>query len=421
MSMVVTARSPLEVIGMNGAGTQKRRSARLSQEGNGESEPPAKKAKINETTTTINTKQQDGESKPANKKQSRGMRPHARDSWMICTNKAAPVYERSDDDFVFTKKKRGGKEKESKQPAVRHSTNEDPPAEPVPNPATSSDAPAPPAEEPAPKTTQKKTRRRLPTTPERDVPQKQVRRSNRLSNDKAPEAEAAARSSPHKPAHAKSHANTKPSPSPEKARPLTVEKKRKHGANGVEEQKTLTIALPFADTPVMRRNKEMRKNSAENHRRSSAGMRGKRASSLIDEGRGHGESPQEVANSSLTPLQAQGSLVYHDPAVDHERTRFEFELQTPVSSDLEHLRLFQETCFFAEDFLADDFSTIALPHAEVPTSEFFKHISADLTEPRRMRCLLGWCGTRSLPPKPTPPNQNSPGAKAEFQALQAGV
>lgn len=72
--MVLTTRPPLEIIGMNGAGTQKRRSARLSQEGNGESEPPAKKAKANETTTTtVNTKQQDGEGKATSKRKNRGM------------------------------------------------------------------------------------------------------------------------------------------------------------------------------------------------------------------------------------------------------------------------------------------------------------------------------------------------------------
>lgn len=62
----------------------------------------------------------------------------------------------------------------------------------------------------------------------------------------------------------------------------------------------------------------------------------------------------------------------------------------------------------------------ALPHAEVPTSEFYKHISADLTEPRRMRCLLGWCGTRALPSKPEAPKDSTPAANLEFQALQAG-
>ena len=47
------------------------------------------------------------------------------------------------------------------------------------------------------------------------------------------------------------------------------------------------IALPFADTPVIRRNKEMRQTN--NARRSSLGLRGRRASSLIDTGKSNGE------------------------------------------------------------------------------------------------------------------------------------
>lgn len=63
MSIALT-RSPLESLGMNGGGAPKRRSARLSQEGNGENEPPAKKSKANGgTTSTVGTKQQDGESR----------------------------------------------------------------------------------------------------------------------------------------------------------------------------------------------------------------------------------------------------------------------------------------------------------------------------------------------------------------------
>lgn len=69
--------------------------------------------------------------------------------------------------------------------------------------------------------------------------------------------------------------------------------------------------------------------------------------------------------------------------------------------------------------MAANATSTALPHAEVPTAEFFKHISADLTEPRRMRCLLGWCGSRALPPKPDAPQSKSKEANAEFQALQA--
>lgn len=74
------------------------------------------------------------------------------------------------------------------------------------------------------------------------------------------------------------------------------------------------------------------------------------------------------------------------------------------------------------DVLANDFmSNVALPHSEVPAPEFYKHISADLTEPRRMRCLLGWCGTRCLPPKPNAPETSTPATNLEFQALQAGT
>ena len=57
----------------------------------------------------------------------------------------------------------------------------------------------------------------------------------------------------------------------------------------VEKAKDTTkIALPFADTPIIRRNKEMRKGAENGHRRSSLGMRGRRASSLIDSGKSNG-------------------------------------------------------------------------------------------------------------------------------------
>ncbi|KXX81779.1 Kinetochore protein mis13 [Madurella mycetomatis] len=90
------------------------------------------------------------------------------------------------------------------------------------------------------------------------------------------------------------------------------------------------IALPFSDTPIINRNKEFRKKGgASGSRRSSLGMRGRRASSLIDNGQS------------------------------------------------------------------------ALPHREVNPSEFYKYISAEgLSEPRRMKQLLIWCGERALSEKP---------------------
>jgi kinetochore protein Mis13/DSN1 len=196
--------------------------------------------------------------------------------------------------------------------------------------------------------------------------------------------------SPHKAAHAKSHVNHDRSPSPG-FRPVTVKKKRttQHETPAPapeEEDKTTKIALPFADTPIINRNKEMRKASADNNRRSSSGMRGRRASSLIDEGRGNGEFAQNRQSTQSAVLRCTTG--------------------SPGACGIETW--------------ADE-SVIALPHPEVPTAEFYKHISADLTEPRRMRCLLGWCGSRALPQKPDAPKQSSKEAHAEFQALQAGT
>lgn len=60
------------------------------------------------------------------------------------------------------------------------------------------------------------------------------------------------------------------------------------------------IMLPFADTPVITRNKEMRKGSKDGHRRSSTGLRGRRASSLIDSGMSNGESKQLSEHTDCT-------------------------------------------------------------------------------------------------------------------------
>lgn len=48
--------------------------------------------------------------------------------------------------------------------------------------------------------------------------------------------------------------------------------------------KSEQITLPISDTPIINRNKEMRKKGGKSNRRSSLGSRGRRASSLIDNG-----------------------------------------------------------------------------------------------------------------------------------------
>lgn len=114
--------------------------------------------------------------------------------------------------------------------------------------------------------------------------------------------------------------------------PVVLEKLRKGEAVKASDSKK--IALPFSDTPIINRNKEMRRKTGG--RRSSLGMRGRRASSLIDNGHS------------------------------------------------------------------------AIPHREVGTAEFYKHIEAEgLSEPRRMKQLLTWCGERALSEKPPLGSLNS--------------
>lgn len=151
-----------------------------------------------------------------------------------------------------------------------------------------------------------------------------------------------------------------PDPTPTPATPEVVrdavvhveetESKEDEAGLRVEKRRATTkIALPFADTPVITRNKEMRKNSGA-HRRSSTGLRGRRASSLIESGTSNG----------MSLLRTLGS-----PKIA------------------------------ASDTLA------ALPHREVDIADFYKHISQDDPEPRRMRQLLTWCATRALSARPT--------------------
>lgn len=74
------------------------------------------------------------------------------------------------------------------------------------------------------------------------------------------------------------------------------------------------IMLPFADTPVITRNKEMRKGSSKDgHRRSSTGLRGRRASSLIDSGMSNGEYSQRSEEVGLRRSLLTFSQLYHTP------------------------------------------------------------------------------------------------------------
>lgn len=130
------------------------------------------------------------------------------------------------------------------------------------------------------------------------------------------------------------------------------------------------IALPFADTPVQNRNKQMREKAAgkQKSRRSSSGIRGRRASSLLDSGNSNGESCMALSTSSNI-----------------------------INTNASNL--------------------IALPHADVDTRDFYKHIDQSLPEPHRMRHLLTWCSARALPEK-VPGASRTPN---ESLAIDAGT
>ena len=75
-----------------------------------------------------------------------------------------------------------------------------------------------------------------------------------------------------------------------------------------EDHSATKIALPFADTPVIKRNKAMREGkSGKGERRSSLGTRGRRASSLIESGSSNGKSQDPIAMSQTT----DGTQLFH--------------------------------------------------------------------------------------------------------------
>ncbi|KAI0019312.1 hypothetical protein F4780DRAFT_449107 [Xylariomycetidae sp. FL0641] len=239
-------------------------------------------------------------------------------------------YDEQDGDFHFT---RGNKRVKTSPPEP---IPEDKPA-PAPAPARrkgrppknkereASSPPAPPAPKPAPKRASKRRSSQIAVQQdEPPAPQRTTRRrTTRSSMEKVDEEPAKATNG------VKSQPIMEALEIETQSTPLDEGKARGDKAAGSKK-----IALPFSDTPIINRNKEMRRKTGA--RRSSLGMRGRRASSLIDSGH------------------------------------------------------------------------TAIPHRAVDSSEFYKHIEAEgLSEPRRMKQLLTWCGERSLAEKPPLGSLNS--------------
>jgi hypothetical protein len=212
------------------------------------------------------------------------------------TKKAAKAaYEEDDDGFQFSRRTSKRTTKAQAAPAP----------EPIPEEPPAKSARA---QDPLPAKPTARRKKTSITVVDMEVSDTKRRRSTRLSGDKeqlevrpkAAEAPAARRTKKSAPVEKERKKQITPAPEaqPEQRtafmgtktptqNELTVAKRRDPNAQ--------RIMLPFADTPVITRNKEMRKGSKDGHRRSSTGLRGRRASSLIDSGMSNGELRQTRA------------------------------------------------------------------------------------------------------------------------------
>ncbi|KAM0333139.1 hypothetical protein ACHAQA_001798 [Verticillium albo-atrum] len=270
------------------------------------------------------------------------------------------VWDEKDGDFHFTRATKRVKTAQpddqpdpdtAPPPAKKSSRGRQQPKEraPAPQPPAEPAAPAPRANSKTTVPERRKSRRNASLDPapveEASIvlPKRTTRRSTRASTDRieeeppaskpAPRAAAAAAAAPKAVSKAAPKRKHQQVDAPEDTPANTG---GRHTPRSVDDSvESAKITLPVSDTPVINRNKEMRKKGGGT-RRSSLGMRGRRASSLIESG--------------------------HN----------------------------------------------AIPHREVDTSEFYKHIEAEgLSEPRRMKQLLTWCGERALLQKPPHGSSNA--------------
>jgi kinetochore protein Mis13/DSN1 len=288
MTAAIVTRTPLHNLSMTGAQANgiKRKSLRHNNDHPDDDDRPVKKSKSTNTNTASRNASQNTLKKA--KKCEFALSIHS-DARMLM--RLRPAYDSEDDGFAFTRlrpKKAKGKtpdvapEPETTAGASATATQAQP-AQQLPPPAdehASIEATQPP---------RKKPRKTLPASPE-PTPR---RRSKRLSGNSPVHDQAPATSEPAIESRSQQRNPATPPPAPtndENVAPaadgspavdqgeLTIHKKRGPAK----------IPLPFGETPVLRRNKEMRKLSAEKSRRSSSGMRGRRASSLIEAGSSRG-------------------------------------------------------------------------------------------------------------------------------------
>lgn len=285
---MIATRTPLNSIGMNSLAD---RHARIDDDTRDDKGSARKKPRTSMRALS--------ESNSSTREQEIGA-----ESAAVKRSKRKKDYDQESDGFVFTKNKRA---KPTKEPAIRptlengsHTTEQQEPVAVMPTPES--------ADIGASKTT-KKLRRQLPTTPERDSSTTVRRKTEARAVSQAIES-AHVRRIGNSGSALSEHVPGERVPNErisneriQSPRPITVEKKRRKQDNisNVEEEHTARILLPASDTPIIRRNKAMRQSVAHSERRrSSSGMRGRRASSMIDEGRWNGKTITSTLYPPLT-------------------------------------------------------------------------------------------------------------------------
>ncbi|KAK0658920.1 putative kinetochore protein mis13 [Cercophora samala] len=376
MTTLVRTRQPLQVLSMSHQ-PERRKSKRLAGTSSPEPEEPELKRRRTAAVTDSSQQQQQQQHAPAT-----GRKKRKNDADSKASSAAPAVYDEQDGDFLFT---RGSKRVKTTPapPAPPPAPEPEPEPElPLPKPSTakkvgrppknsskkraSSPAaqqsappppPPPPPTLPAQQVLPRRTSKRRssaaaqaapqPVQDEEPVmPKAKTRRKGRESNaDKKAREEAAQRRQliegiPEEEEEEEEQEEQQQQQHQQRHNHRDQDHPMTNGtpqAEHIPAAGSQMISLPFSDTPIQNRNKEFRKKGgASGGRRSSLGMRGRRASSLIDNGQS------------------------------------------------------------------------ALPHREVDPKDFYKYISAEgLSEPRRMKQLLIWCGERALSEKPRGGKGNS--------------
>lgn len=288
MTAAIVTRTPLHNLSMTGAQANgiKRKSLRHNNDHPDEDDRPVKKSKSTNTNTSSRNASQNTLKKA--KKCEFALSTHS-DAQMLM--RLRPAYDSEDDGFAFTRLR--PKKAKGKTPDAAPEPETTAGASATAIEVRAAQQPPPPTDEhasiEATQSPRKKPRKTLPASPE-PTPR---RRSKRLSGNSPVHDQAPATSKPATESRSQQRNPATPPPAPtndENVAPaadgspaldqgeLTIHKKRGPAK----------IPLPFGETPVLRRNKEMRKLSAEKSRRSSSGMRGRRASSLIEAGSSRG-------------------------------------------------------------------------------------------------------------------------------------